>query len=553
MKKTISVLLCLAVMFSCMSFCLAGFAASGTTYYVDSVDGSDSNSGTSPSQAWRTLVKASSQEYTSGDKILFKSGGIYTGSFTAKGDGTGENPITVSSYGDIEKEGKPIIFTRNDDMLFYIHNVNGWTIENLELIAPDGRGIVISADNDYGIMKDIAVRNCTMHNIWYHQTEEVGSNYAAVYIYSYGKHTRIENLTLSKLNIYDCAYGISMMGTTIEWHSDIFISPEESYHQNLLFEDISMNNIFYDGIIITSANNIVIRNCALINTSLNTDHYTAPMWSHHANNMLIENCEIAGATNYKDGMAVDFDGWTTNSTYQYIYSHDNIRFINNCVYDNTTKNENCTVRYCLSVNDNKADNSLAQTLNSPAYTDDDTAEYMDNFKFYNNTIINGTTFKMENLRNAYIANNIFYYDDILQGFRTKRISSDFNGTGETYLRKFTGEFTNNCFYGCAIPLAAKNSVNVDPLFAGDDFEDINSFKLSSSSKLIGKGVQAEENMGERDFFGNPLTDNHNIGCYEGPGVENEAASVNIFKSIGRFFCNLLGYAMHVILDIAEIS
>ena len=35
-------------------------SAANTTYYVDNVAGNDSNSGTSPSSAWRTLTKANS-------------------------------------------------------------------------------------------------------------------------------------------------------------------------------------------------------------------------------------------------------------------------------------------------------------------------------------------------------------------------------------------------------------------------------------------------------------------------------------------------------------
>lgn len=557
MKRIISILLCTAVFLSCTAFSITSLAAEGKTYYVDSINGDDSNSGKSQVQAWRTLAKASAQVYEAGDTLRFKAGGIYTGTFTAQGNGTAENPITVSSYGDIENEGKPLIYNRGEHTItFYIHNVNGWTVENLEFTAPDAKGLIIQADNDFGVMSDIKVENCTFHNVWYHETESYGADHAAISIFSTsGLHTRIENITLSGLNIYDCAYGINMRGKAIEWSRDIYISPEESYNQNLLIEGVSLYNIFYDAIIISSVNKLIVRDCSLIKTSLNTDHYTAPMWSHHAKNYLIENCEIAGAENYKDGMAVDFDGWTTDSTFQYIYSHDNVRFIRNCVYDHQTKNANCTVRYCLSVNDNGGDNSFAQLLTVPDSVYDyslenDRPQYMDNFKFYNNTIINGAPFDMKDVRNSYVANNIFYGGGLEQEFKTKRVSTN-DETGEKYFREFTGKFTNNCFYDCAIPFLAKNSVNVNPEFVGTNFEDKNTFILSEKSRLIGKGVQVEEDMGEHDFYGNPLTDTHNIGCYEGEGEKTENG-VSFLSKIGNFFKNIVAYIVHIKYDLENL-
>ena len=554
MKKLISVLLCIAMLLSCTAFSVTSFAAEGTTYYVDSVDGDDSNSGKSESQAWRTLAKASAQVYEAGDVLRFKAGGIYSGTFTAQGNGTAENPITVSSYGDIDAEGKPLIYNRGEHTItFYIHNVNGWTVENLEFTAPDAKGLNVYADNNFGIMKDIKIDNCTFHNIWDHETEAYGSNHAAIFICSTGKYTHLENVSVTNVNIYNCAYGINMHGNTLEWSRDIFISPEESYNQNILIEGTSLYNVYYDAIIIGSVNNLIVRDCSLIKTSLNTDHYTAPMWSHHAKNYLIENCEIAGAENYKDGMAVDFDGWTTDSTYQYIYSHDNIRFINNCVYDHQTRNTNCTVRYCLSVNDNKGDNSFANVLGTPAYDytiENDKAQYMDNLKFYNNTLINCSSFNLKDVRNCYIANNIFYGKDSDTQFITKKVSVN-DDTGKKYLRAFTGTITNNCFYNCAIPSLAKNSVNVIPEFIGTDLDDKNSFMLAEGSKLIGKGIQVEEDMGEQDFYGNPLTDTHNIGCYEGNGEKTEN-EISFWAKIGNFFKNIIAFIRQIIFDIDNL-
>lgn len=52
MKKIISILLCVIMLVSLMP--TTSFAVSGKTYYVDSISGDDSSSGTSASGAWRT-------------------------------------------------------------------------------------------------------------------------------------------------------------------------------------------------------------------------------------------------------------------------------------------------------------------------------------------------------------------------------------------------------------------------------------------------------------------------------------------------------------------
>ena len=547
MKKVITIILCIVML---VSVCPTAFAAGdGTTYYVDSINGDDTNSGKSVSSAWKTLEKASSEVYSEGDKILLKAGSIFDGTFTAQGSGSVENPITFGALGDTETLGKPVVRSNEDVKLVEIHNVSGWLVENIEFTAPNGKGIYITADGS-GMTTEITVRDCVFHDIYYKRCETYSGGYCPIMLSSSGATARLRNITLKDCNIYDCAYGVNMGGLTREWTPDLFVSPEESYNTGYTLDGLNLNNILYDGIIITSVYGMVIRNCALISTSLNDDYPTAPMWSHHASNYLVENCEIAGATNPKDGMAIDFDGWTTDSTYQYIYSHDNVRFITNCCYDSYTKNRNCTVRYCLSVNDNKKTNILAQLCTAGIeYEDGEKADYMDNFKFYNNTIINASSIRCCNVKNSYIANNIITGDSKTVIELLGRTIDE--NTGEKQIRKFEGVITNNCFWGMGAPATAKNSYFCNPGFVGTDETDKNSFMLSSKSRLIGKGIQVEEDMGEYDFYGNELTDVHNIGCYDGTG-EGDKASIGFFNCIAKRFNTLIGFLNTLWVNINNI-
>jgi hypothetical protein len=74
-------------------------AATATTYYVDSLGGSDGNSGTSSAAAWKTLRKVNSAAFDPGDTIRFKRGQAWTGSLHLSSLGTASSPITVSAYG----------------------------------------------------------------------------------------------------------------------------------------------------------------------------------------------------------------------------------------------------------------------------------------------------------------------------------------------------------------------------------------------------------------------------------------------------------------------
>ncbi|MHB9138685.1 MAG: hypothetical protein ACYC4Q_04690, partial [Victivallaceae bacterium] len=68
-KRFASLLAVLAALILYQQYCTA------TTYYVDSVNGSNSNSGTSEAQAWKTLGKIQTCTFINGDIISFKKGG----------------------------------------------------------------------------------------------------------------------------------------------------------------------------------------------------------------------------------------------------------------------------------------------------------------------------------------------------------------------------------------------------------------------------------------------------------------------------------------------
>ena len=82
---------------------LTAVSVFGTDYYVDNTGGNDNNSGTSPSQAWRSVYKVNISTFSPGDNIYFKRGGIWRDQLKANYAGSAGAPITYGAYGSGDK------------------------------------------------------------------------------------------------------------------------------------------------------------------------------------------------------------------------------------------------------------------------------------------------------------------------------------------------------------------------------------------------------------------------------------------------------------------
>ncbi len=103
-NKTFFLVVLLCLFFS--MFLMSG-RLQAQTYYVDAVTGNDNFSGTSPSNAWKTLKKVSSRTFQPGDQVLFKRGQVWYGGLTISGSGVENKPIVIGDFGD-ENEPMPI-------------------------------------------------------------------------------------------------------------------------------------------------------------------------------------------------------------------------------------------------------------------------------------------------------------------------------------------------------------------------------------------------------------------------------------------------------------
>jgi polysaccharidase protein len=70
-----------------------------TIYYVDAINGSDSNRGTSSESAFKSVAQVSSIKLKPGDQVLLARGSTFSDMLTINGSGTPDQPITIGAYG----------------------------------------------------------------------------------------------------------------------------------------------------------------------------------------------------------------------------------------------------------------------------------------------------------------------------------------------------------------------------------------------------------------------------------------------------------------------
>jgi len=161
--------------------CASG--SDSNTYYVNSLEGNDSNKGTSMSQAFQSLEKASKLELKPGDKVLFARGMSFDGSLEWTSlSGSKELPITVGSYQtkNSEASSAPVINAsghRNGILLvdcshMYIHDLeitaNGGGIDG-KVKQRDMRCGVLLTTSQAGQYENIVLERLTIRDVFFEE------------------------------------------------------------------------------------------------------------------------------------------------------------------------------------------------------------------------------------------------------------------------------------------------------------------------------------------------------------------------------------------------
>ena len=150
----------------------------GVTYYV-SPAGSDSNSGTSPSQSWRTVQRVNSAALAPGDAVLFQGGATFSdNTLMPSVSGAGNDPIVYGSYGSGQATLTQGVWFPSENYL---------TFDNLKLGTQQG---LQGGNNSGRTANHIVIQGCTI---------ELSASNPRVGIYSNGNDWTIAGNTIQDI------------------------------------------------------------------------------------------------------------------------------------------------------------------------------------------------------------------------------------------------------------------------------------------------------------------------------------------------------------------
>lgn len=264
-----------------------GSTGSGTIYYVDIVSGSDSNNGTSTSTPWRTVAKINSSTFGSGDQILFKRGGTWSGTtLIPPSSGTAAAPIVFSAYGngpDPILDGQNTLFS-----LIQPNNMTGLVFDHLQIRNATSH-LVYSTSCSQCTFQNLTMYNSPGHALYF--TGTTGANPGLTVLNS--TYSTAAGLTTAGMAV---VYATSCDGANISGNGFTLYGDVKSYGVTLI--DCSGAAIAYNTI--SNGDQEI---------SINAAHENVTGVSIH-DNQLLNTSTIGGG----DGEALELTGCSTTSS-----------------------------------------------------------------------------------------------------------------------------------------------------------------------------------------------------------------------------------------------
>lgn len=471
------------------------------SYYIEPTLGDDSNIGTSAHHPWKTLAKVNATPFHPGDRILFRSGGVWAGQLWPKGSGTEQHPITIDEYGG---DAKPIINGAGlaEDAVL-LKNQEYWEIRNLEVTNTGStsavrRGVHVFAENS-GDLHHIYFRDLAVHDVNGSLKEKAngGIVYSSV---GDSRPSRFVDLRIEGNRVWHVdrsgIIGWSTHWTRSKWYPTL----------GLIIRNNVLDDIGGDGIVNVATDGALVEYNVVSHASQRSQDYNVGIWPWSADNTVIQHNEVYGTHGQHDAEGFDSDWNARNTIIQYNYSHDNDGgFLLICNEGSQSPNDSAgnvgtIVRYNVSQNDHHRGIKLSGPVK--------------NTLIYNNTIYVG---KNENVdvvlhtdwtgwaSDTYFYNNIFYVEG------TARFGYGVTGNedGSYVSAPGAGKSANNVYdynvyYGVK-PMDDPHALTADPQLAKPGsattgLQSVRGYALRAHSPAIDSGMKIDSNGG-KDFLG----------------------------------------------------
>lgn len=544
----------------------------GKTYYISSLNGNNSRSGTSEKEAWETLDMLYDLKLNPGDQVLLEKGSQFNDSYIHLVDvhGTKDAPIKIGSYGSGEKpaihaNGQGIWYQdygRNLDnnnhkkngyvsSTILLYDVDFVEISDLEItnISDDfeffkgaaqtveeqgsermDRTGVAGIAKDHGTMDHVYLDNLYIHdvdgNIGDKHMDNGGIQMNVMQPDNEEKTgiARYNDIRITNCYIRDVSRAGVCVGYTYQWSkfngSAISDETAKKYgHTNLLFENNYLKDIGNDGMVAMYAYRPLVQNNVLDRAGADMDvnnggyasyygYVCAGIWPWKCKDGIFQYNEAFDMVDNQDGMPWDIDS-SDGTIYQYNYSHNNG---GGCIMFCAGEAYQGTFRYNISQNDLKGLLVLSGNPKGEIYNNVFYVSGDNGVQIHNGTFFYGT---------GVMRNNIFY-----------NISTNKDKEKNIPYNKHT--WKNNIFYGYDDRMTIPDgNISADPMFenagtaptdvlAGGSLHDrtnvYNGYKLKAGSPAINAGERIDD-APKYDFFGNSVGLQPDIGVFESNTAE----------------------------------
>lgn len=355
-----------------LSIILLSACNNNKTYYIDSIQGNNSNNGTNKNAPLKSLSALQNITINPGDRILLKKGCSFWEEFDFSAKGTKEKPVIIDSYGN-NYDSDPCIIG-NDQSLYAVRIFNSdyVTFQNIELIntgkktIPGRTGLKIECMN-YGISNNITINNVTVRDVNGSLLKEDGGG-SGILIVNGGDSTlsRFDNLTIENCHILRCARNAIIWNGYYDRRK--WFPNKHAIIRNNLIEGVPGDGIVPIGCDSTLIEYNIMKDCPDI---LPSSEAAAGIWPWSCDNTTIQFNEVSGHKAPWDAQGFDSDYNCNNTIIQYNYSHDNYGGMVLVCNNGLDKDYNCgnngtIVRYNISIGDGIRPKETRQGMFSPA-------------------------------------------------------------------------------------------------------------------------------------------------------------------------------------------
>ena len=230
--------------------------------------GSDTNAGTSPKQAFKSLDKIKQLQLKPGDSVLLKAGAVFTEQLYISCKGDSVNPIVVGKYGG---DARPYIKgDTSHKAMVHVFNSEYIVVRDLEVsnkgakLVNGLKGVFVELSK-YGDAKNTTIDNLYVHDVGGGLKINDGGGVAIALQNANDKDSipsRFINLVIENCTIKDCSRdGIRLFGQWIrgKWHPNLGVI----IRKNLL------DGVPGDGIVVSGCDGALIEYNIMKNCSQN--------------------------------------------------------------------------------------------------------------------------------------------------------------------------------------------------------------------------------------------------------------------------------------------